>query len=71
MGQQRNMFQTKEQDKAPEELNEVEIGNLPEKEFRVMTVKTIKELREKRGCTGLTTEVRKCKEQPELKNTVK
>ena len=71
MGQQRNMFQTKEQDKAPEELNEVEIGNLPKKEFKVMTVKTIKELREKRGCTGLTTEVRKCKEQPELKNTVK
>ena len=29
------MFQTKEQDKTPEEqqLSEVEIGNLPEKEF--------------------------------------
>ena len=32
---QRNTFQTKEQDKNPEEqLSEVEIGNLPEKEFR-------------------------------------
>ena len=30
----------KEQDKTPEkQLNEVEIGNLPEKEFRIMTVK--------------------------------
>ena len=45
MRQQRNMFQTKEQDKTPEEeLNEVEIGNLPRKEFRVVTVKMIKEL---------------------------
>ena len=32
------MFQMKEQDKTSEkQLNEVEIGNLPEKEFRVMT----------------------------------
>ena len=31
----------KEQDKTPEEqLSKVEIGNLPEKEFRVMTIKT-------------------------------
>ena len=36
------MSQMKEQDKTPEQqLNEVEIGNLPEKEFRVMIVKTI------------------------------
>ena len=32
----------KEQDKGPEkQLNEVEIGNLPEKEFRIMVVKMI------------------------------
>ena len=38
------MFQTKEQDKTPkEQLSEVEIGNLPEKEFRVMIVKMILE----------------------------
>ena len=37
--QQRNMFQTKEQDKTPEELSEVEISNLPKKEFKVMIVK--------------------------------
>ena len=37
MRQQRNMSQMKEQDKTPEEqLTEVEIGNLSEKEFRVM-----------------------------------
>ena len=35
----------KEQDKTPEEqLSEVEIANLPEKEFRVMIVKMIQEL---------------------------
>ena len=34
------MYQMKEQDKTPEkQLNEVEIGNLPEKEFRIMIVK--------------------------------
>ena len=33
------MFQMKEQDKITEELNGVEIGNLPEKEFRIMTIK--------------------------------
>ena len=36
----------KEQDKTPEEqLKEVEIGNLPKKEFRVMTVKMTQDLR--------------------------
>ena len=44
MRQQRNMFQVKEQDKTPEELSEVEIGNLPEKEFRVVITKMIEEL---------------------------
>ena len=39
------MSQVKEQDKIPEkQLNEVEIGNLPEKEFRIMIVKMIKDL---------------------------
>ena len=45
---QMNMFQTKEQDKTPEErLSEVEIGNRPEKEFRVMKVKMIQDLRKR------------------------
>ena len=35
----------KEQDKTPEkQLNEVEIGNLPEKEFRIMIVKMIQDI---------------------------
>ena len=35
----------KKQDKTPEkQLNEVEIGKLPEKEFRIMTVKMIQDL---------------------------
>ena len=34
------MSQMKEQDKTPkEELSDVEIGNLPKKEFRVMMIK--------------------------------
>ena len=45
MKRQRAMYQVKEQDKTPEkQLNEVEIGNLPEKEFRIMIVKMIQEL---------------------------
>ena len=36
----------KGQDKTPEkQLNEVEIGNLPEKEFRIMIVKMTQDLR--------------------------
>ena len=39
------MYRMKEQDKTPEkQLNEMEIGNLPEKEFRIMTVKMIQDL---------------------------
>ena len=46
MKRQRAMYQMKEQDKTPEkQLNEVEIGNLPEKEFRIMLVKMIQDLR--------------------------
>ena len=37
MKRPRVMYQMKEQDKTPEkQLNEVEIGNLPEKEFRMI-----------------------------------
>ena len=38
----------KEQDKTPEkQLNEVKIGNLPEKEFRIMIVRMIQDLRKR------------------------
>ena len=42
----KKLSQMKGQDKLPEkEVNELEIGNLPEKEFRIMTVKMIQDLR--------------------------
>ena len=44
MRQQMPMFQTKEQDKIPEELSKVQISNLPNKEFKVMIIKMFKEL---------------------------
>ena len=40
----------KETDKTQEkQVNEVEIGNLPEKEFRIMVVKMIQDLGKKNG----------------------
>ena len=48
MKKQKVMSQMKEQDKTPEkQLNEVEIGNLPEKEFRIMIVNMIQDLRKR------------------------
>ena len=48
MKKQKVMSQMKGQDKIPEkQLNEVEIGNLPEKEFRIMIVKMIQDLRKR------------------------
>ena len=44
MKRQRTLYQMKEQDKTPEkQLNGVEVGNLPEKEFRIMIVKMIQD----------------------------
>lgn len=39
------MFQTKYQNKTPEEHSEVEVGNLPDKEFKLMIIKLLKKLR--------------------------
>ena len=45
MKRQRNMAQMKEQTKNTKvQINEEEIGKLPEKEFRIMIVKMIKNL---------------------------
>ena len=45
MKRQRAIYQMKKQDKMPEkQLNEVEIDNLPEKEFRIMMVKMTQDL---------------------------
>ena len=46
MKKQKAASQMKAQDTTPEkQLNEVEIGNLPEKEFRIMIVKRFQDLR--------------------------
>ena len=63
------MYQMKEQDKTPEnQLNAEEIGNLPEKEFRITIVKMIQDL----GKT-METKIKKMQEMfnkdlEELKN---
>ena len=45
MKKQKVVFRMKGQDKTPEkQLNEVEIGNLPEKELRIMIMKMIQDL---------------------------
>ena len=48
----------KGQDKTPEkQLNEVEIGNLPEKEFRIVMLKMVQDLKK----TKNKKEWRRCK----------
>ena len=48
MKRQRNITQTKEQTRNTEvQINEEEISKLPEKEFRIMIVKMIKNLESK------------------------
>ena len=45
MSHQRTMFQMKKQDETPEEqVSDVEIGNLPERKYRIMLTKMIQEL---------------------------
>ena len=48
MKKQKSMSQKKGQDKTPEkQLNEVETGNLPEKEFGIMRMKMTQDLRKR------------------------
>ena len=63
------MYQMKEQDRAPEkQLNEVEIGNLPEKEFRILIVKMIQDLGKRMEAKIEKTQVMFNKDVEELKN---
>ena len=71
------MFQMKEEDKTQEEeLSEVEIGNLPKKEFKVVIVKMIKELKRRMDAQSEKLEVFNKelenikKNQTEMKNTI-
>ena len=47
MKRQRNIQQAKKHDKCPPNQTKVEIGSLPEKEFRIMVVKIIQNLENK------------------------
>ena len=63
------MYEIKEQDKTSEkQLNEVEIGNLPEKEFRIMIVKMIQDLRKRMEAKIKTMQEMFNKDLEELKN---
>ena len=69
MKKQKVMSQMKGQDKTPEkQLNEVEIGNLPEKEFRIMIVKMIQDLRKRMEAKIEKMQEMFTKDLQELKN---
>ena len=59
MKRQRNIQQVKEHDKCPPiQTKEEEIGSLPEKEFRIMTVKMTQNLQNKMELQINTLETR-------------
>ena len=63
------MFLMKEQDKTPEkQLNEVEIGNLPDEKFRKMIVKMIQDLRKRMEAKFKKMQEMFNKDLEELKN---
>ena len=78
MKKQKVMSQIKWQDKIPEkQLTEVELANLPEKEFRIMIVKMIQDLGERMEAKiekmqeMFTKEVEELKKkQTEMNNTL-
>ena len=64
MKRQRDTQLVKEQDKCPpNQTKEEEIGNLPEKEFQIMIVKTIQnlEIKMESQINSLETGLRRCK----------
>ena len=63
------MSQMKGQDKTPEKiLNEVEIGNVSEKEFRILIVKMIQDLRKRMEAKIEKIQEMFAKDLQELKN---
>ena len=66
MKRQRNTQQLNEQDKCPpNQTNEEELGNLPDKEFRIMIVKMIQNLENKMELqiNSLETRIEKMQEK--------
>ena len=69
MKKQKVISQMMGQDKTPEtQLNEVEIGNLTEKEFRIMTVNMIQDFRKRMEATFEKMQEMFTKDLQELKN---
>ena len=68
MRRQRNTMHAKEQDKNPQDqINEEEIGKLPEKEFRVMIVKMIQNFKNRINTRNVQQGPRRTKEQTNSK----
>ena len=66
MKRQRNTQQVKEQDKCPSnQTKEEEIGNLPDKDFRIMRVKMIQnlEIKMESQINSLETRIEKMQER--------
>ena len=59
MKRQRNTHQVKEHEKCPQsQTKEEEIGNLPEKEFRILIIKMIQNIGKKMGLQINSVETR-------------
>ena len=72
MKKQKVISQMKGQDKTPEkELNEMEIGNLPEKEFRKMIVNLLQDLRKRMEAKIEKVQEMFTKDLEELKNKLR
>ena len=72
MRKQKVMSQMKRQDKTPEkQINEVETGNLPEKEFSVMMVNMIQDLSKRMEAKIEKVQEMFTKDLQELKNKPK
>ena len=69
MKRQRNTAQMKEQTRNTEvQINEEEIGKLPEKEFRIMIVKMIKYLRMEKMQESINKDLEELKNKHTEKN---
>ena len=62
MKRQRNTQQVKEHEKCPPSQTKEEIGNLLEKEFRIMIIKMIQNLENKMELHSLETKIEKMQE---------
>ena len=76
MKRQRNTQKVKEHEKCPPSQTKEEIGNLLEKEFRIMIIKMIQNLENKMELHSLETKIEKMQEMfskdlEEIKKSIK